>query len=175
MGRLYLAYGSNLSRARMAERCPQAVPLRALLVPGWRLGFERVATIIRDDSAVLPAALYRLTAACERTLDRIEGVSEGRYRRHMLPLPPESEADPRAEVMALTYIKIDARRGPPLPVYLAHIADGYRDWSHDPALLDQALRSVADLPTSPDGAPSPGPPRGATRDRASHAGDGHHG
>jgi len=137
---LYLAYGSNLSRARMAARCPAAQPVRPVTVTGWGLRFETVATIVPDPRATLCAALYRLTPACERTLDAVEGVDEGRYRRATLQVP-----GPGGEVGSepvLTYIKIDARRGPPTQDYLAHIAAGFADWGLDGAPLRDALVRV---------------------------------
>lgn len=128
---LYVAYGSNLSRTRMARRCPRAEPLSAICLKGWRLRFERVATLVPDPTGRVPAALYRLTEDCRRILDVVEGVDEGRYRRHWLPLAGRPGA---GGVRALTYLKIDARRGPPSSDYLSHIVAGYRDWGHDAAL-----------------------------------------
>ncbi|SDE98922.1 gamma-glutamylcyclotransferase family protein [Rhodospira trueperi] len=136
MARLYLAYGSNLSTARMAGRCPAASPVRPVTVAGWRLRFDKVATIERAADGSLPAALYRITAGCERTLDTLEGVTEGRYRRVWLTLPAETGGDHRI----LSYIKIDARRGPPTGAYVRHIAAGYDDWGHDLTDLVAALR-----------------------------------
>jgi len=137
---LYLAYGSNLSRARMAQRCPAARPLRPVSLSGWALRFERVATIAPVAGARLAGALYRLTAECERTLDRVEGVAEGRYRRVQVTVP--DPASPSGNDLALTYIKIDGRCGPPTTDYLAHIVAGFRDWELDDALLHAALRAV---------------------------------
>jgi gamma-glutamylcyclotransferase (GGCT)/AIG2-like uncharacterized protein YtfP len=138
---LYLAYGSNLSKTRMAARCPAAMPLRAVLLPGWRLRFERVATIEPAAGSALPGALYRLTPACTQVLDAVEGVAEGRYARVRLRLPAGPEGAVGAQGV-LTYIKRDARRGAPTPAYLGHIAAGYRDWGHDPAALAGALARV---------------------------------
>lgn len=136
MARLYMAYGSNLSTARMAGRCPAAIPVRPVTVPGWRLRFDKVATIEPTPDGVLPAALYRITTRCEQTLDRLEGVAQGRYRRIWLTLPAETGRDQRV----LSYIKIDARRGPPAGAYVRHIAAGYDEWGHDLSELVAALR-----------------------------------
>jgi len=134
--RLYLAYGSNLSTARMAHRCPAAVPIRAVTVPDWRLRFETVATLEPAPGDHVPAALYGVTAACETALDRVEGVDEGRYRRHWVDIPDDAGTTHRV----LTYIKVDARRGPPRGAYVRHIAAGYHDWGHDLSALLAALR-----------------------------------
>ncbi|WP_170294733.1 gamma-glutamylcyclotransferase [Roseospira navarrensis] len=147
-GVLYFAYGSNLSRTRMAGRCPASRPLWRAWAPGWALRFERVATIVPAPSACVPGAVYRLTEACEAALDRIEGIHEGRYRRHSL-----TAVDAHGRPMpALTYVKIDARRGPPVPAYLGHIEAGYRDWTLEVWALSQAV-SAADAaePSSTDG------------------------
>lgn len=137
---LYLAYGSNLSRARMGRRCPAARPLWSVTVPGWALRFERVATIVPHPRACLAGALYRLTPECQRTLDRVEGVAEGRYRRTALMLP-DGEGGPRP---VLTYIKIDARHGPPTQAYLAHVVAGFQDWGLDQHTLWAAVAAVED-------------------------------
>jgi len=135
---LYFAYGSNLSLDRMALRCPAARPLWSVRVPDWRLRFERVATIAPAPGACVLGAVYALTPACEATLDRIEGVDEGRYRRRKLTIPhPDGHA---AEV--LTYVKIDARRGAPTAAYMGHIKAGYRDWGLDPTALRVAERET---------------------------------
>jgi len=131
---LYFAYGSNLSLDRMALRCPAARPLWPVRVPDWRLCFEQVATIAPAPGAFVLGAVYALTPACEATLDRIEGVDKGRYRRHRLTIPhPDGSS---AEV--LTYVKIDARRGAPTEAYMGHIKAGYRDWAFDPTALKVA-------------------------------------
>jgi len=54
----------------------------------------------------------------------------------------------------LTYIKVDARRGPPTASYLGHIETGFRDWGLDPALLRAALAMVAAAGAGEDGSPS---------------------
>ncbi len=141
---LYLAYGSNLSRTRMARRCPAARPLWPVTLPGWVLRFERVATIASDAEGRLAAAVYHLSPACARALDQVEGVAEGRYRRATLTVPrPVPEGD---GAQVLTYIKVDDRRGPPAPDYVQHILDGFADWGLDLALLRAAL---ADAEASP--------------------------
>ncbi|MBB4266734.1 gamma-glutamylcyclotransferase (GGCT)/AIG2-like uncharacterized protein YtfP [Roseospira visakhapatnamensis] len=137
---LYLAYGSNLSRARMAARCPAARPLRPVTLPGWALRFERVATIVPDRDAHVRAALYRLTETCRRTLDRIEGVGEGRYRCALVSLP----ATEGVSAPVLTYIKVDDRRGPPTQDYLDHVVAGFQDWGFDLAPLRRAVAGAAD-------------------------------
>jgi len=129
-----------MSLRRMAHRCPDARPVASVFLPGWRLQFERVATLAPDAAACVPAALYRVTEACQRALDVIEGVDEGRYRRHLLALGPD--ADGGADGTALTYLKVDDRRGPPAEAYLAHIVAGYHDWGHQARL--GMLRAAAD-------------------------------
>ncbi|MBB4312149.1 gamma-glutamylcyclotransferase family protein [Roseospira marina] len=134
----YFAYGSNLSLDRMALRCPAARPMWGIRIPGWQLRFERVATMVPVPGAWLCGGIYVLTPACVAMLDRIEGVAEGRYRRHRLRLVPFLHG----LVEALTYIKIDARSGPPTPAYLAHLEAGYRDWGFESAALWAATREA---------------------------------
>ncbi len=82
--KLYFAYGSNLSKAQMQERCPASVPFEPYLLTQFRLEFVGestlrwgpggVATIIPSPVQVVPGALYRITPEDEEALDGFEGV-----------------------------------------------------------------------------------------------------
>ena len=80
---LYIAYGSNMNRRQMAYRCPRAKPVGPVWLKGWRLVMKRVADVEPDPEAIIPAALWRITAACEEALDLYEGFSTF-YTKHRL-------------------------------------------------------------------------------------------
>lgn len=127
--RRYLAYGSNLCAVQMARRCPQAVAGEVVRLPGWRFAINRhgVATLRRENAATAFGMVWHLTEACERTLDRYEGVRSNLYRKEMI----EAGGAP-----ALVYLATEDRPGQPRPDYLEGIIaaaervglpDAYRD------------------------------------------------
>ena len=126
---LYVAYGSNMNRCLMARRCPQARPLAAIRLEGWRLVMKRVADIEPDTQAVTPAALWEITRACERALDAYEGFPHLYVKERIAVALPNGR---RAKPMA--YVMNGPRQrdyGPASDGYLASIADGYRDFGFD--------------------------------------------
>ena len=110
--RRYIAYGSNMCQAQMAQRCPGATLLGVASLPG------RCFVINRDGFATLVAApdghayglVWTLTEADERSLDVYEGVAEGAYRKEAVMLAEHGAA--------LIYIAADATPGTPLAAYL---------------------------------------------------------
>ncbi|WP_369407865.1 gamma-glutamylcyclotransferase family protein [Roseomonas rosulenta] len=112
--RRYLAYGSNLCAVQMAQRCPQAVPGEVVSLSGWRFVINRrgVATLLRDEVATAYGLIWHLTEACERALDRYEGVAKDIYRKEMI----EAGGGP-----ALVYLAGEQRPGQPRPGYLEGI------------------------------------------------------
>lgn len=114
--RLYFAYGSNLSKQRIGQRCTDHVPFGLGVLDGWRLVINQrgVATITPDPEARTEGFLWFVSAADEAALDRAEGVAIGCYRREhmMVRLSPQDTA-----VQALVYIDDDVRPGTPRPGY----------------------------------------------------------
>jgi gamma-glutamylcyclotransferase (GGCT)/AIG2-like uncharacterized protein YtfP len=138
---LYFAYGSNLLRRAMAQRCPRSHPLERATVAGYRLVFRGFADLIADPSSTLHGALYRVTPACLRALDAYEGVPE-QYRR--VTLTTLTETGP-CEALAYAMNVSDETAGfaPPALAYYGEIARGYADWGLDQQALRRArLASV---------------------------------
>ncbi|WP_431284405.1 gamma-glutamylcyclotransferase family protein [Humitalea sp. 24SJ18S-53] len=130
---LYAAYGSNLNRTQMAARCPAAVSAGGVLVPGWRLAFNKWALIERDPEAEVAVGLWTVTPACLTSLDRFEGVPHA-YVRDLLPLPDGRQA--------VVYHDVAARPGPPSLAYVQRIRAGYRDFGFDLSGLAAALARI---------------------------------
>ncbi|MCB1216525.1 gamma-glutamylcyclotransferase [bacterium] len=139
--RLYFAYGSNLSRAQMAERCPAALPLAPYALGGHRLEFVGagtarwgrggVATVVPQSGSSVPGALWLLTPECEAALDHFEGIASGHYFRDEQLM--QHDGNP-----VLIYIAT-AERGAankPNRKYLDVIREGYVNWQLDTAGLD---------------------------------------
>jgi hypothetical protein len=138
---LYAAYGSNLDHARMLGRCGGAAAVGAVMLPGWRLVVNRFASIARDEAALLPLGLWRITPGHLTALDRAEGTALGVYARIRIRLP----APVAGHDEAWTYVERVHRAGPPDAWYVAHLRQGYRDFSLDAAALDSALAGWAGI------------------------------
>ena len=139
---LYAAYGSNLSLAQMAHRCPGARPLMAGSLPNYRLAFRSpsggngVANIEPCEQVSVPVALYEITPADLRALDHYEGFP-GLYRREAVAV---EAADGRAIDAVVYILNTPTVEAPPSRAYLAGIAEGYRDWG----LSADSLAALAD-------------------------------
>jgi hypothetical protein len=132
MTKLYLAYGSNMNKAQMRRRCPAAKPLRAIVIDDARLVFRGVADIEFCQGASVPVVLWEITDACERALDRFEGVANGVYEKRTIPLDNGEDA--------LTYVMCSNGISPPTREYFERIKQGYADFEIDPEPLDVALK-----------------------------------
>ena len=125
----YFAYGSNLNRKQMLERCPDSKPKFVATLPNYNLifaGWSRkwrggVATIKRFGGEKVLGGIYDVSEQCLRQLDRYE---EG-YDR--LKVTVFTELDEPIE--AITYIKSgQLEETQPSKEYLAIIQQGCRDW-----------------------------------------------
>jgi hypothetical protein len=115
IARRYVAYGSNMSRGQMAERCPAARPLGVAVLPGRRFLINRdgYATLVAAPAECAYGLVWTLDAADESSLDRYENVAAGEYRKETVLLAEFGEA--------LIYIAADATPGRPVPGYLEGI------------------------------------------------------
>lgn len=126
----YFAYGSNLSKKQMSERCPDSKPMFIATLPNYRMvfaGWSRkwrggVASLKTFRGAKVPGAIYEVTEECLRRLDKYEAG----YNRVKVTVFDE-DGEP---VEAITYIKAgQIEETSPSKDYLAVIQQGYRDWS----------------------------------------------
>lgn len=128
----YFAYGSNLDKKQMMERCPGCRPVTAAVLPNYRLfftGWSRtwhggVATIIPFKGDKVSGAIYEISEKDLAKLDAAEGYP-GNYIRINVRVFDE---DGRTWD-AFTYVKtgkIDESQ--PSKEYVDTIKRGYRDW-----------------------------------------------
>lgn len=130
--KLYFAYGANLNMSAMAQRCPDAEPVSAFYLPGQRLTFSGVATIVPDESAVVPGALWRISPRDEANLDVFEGFPD-LYRKKNFRINGRK---------FMAYVMNETTEWPPNPGYVNTIRQGYLDWKLDTSTLDRAVNSV---------------------------------
>ena len=125
----YFAYGSNLNKKQMMERCPDSKPVFTATLPNYKLvfaGWSRqwrggVASIKSFRGDRVRGAIYEVSEQCLRQLDRFES---GYNRFKVTVLGEDSEP-----IEAITYIKAgQLEETPPSKEYLAIIQQGLRDW-----------------------------------------------
>ena len=131
---LYFAYGSNMSRAQMRERCPGHECLGTAVLPRYALCFPRsspvrlcgVAGIEQCEGAEVWGVVYRLTQHDIATLDRREGYDPAkpfhvnRYNRKTVRVLMDGRA-----VECVTYMaRAEPGRHVPSADYLAAIITG---------------------------------------------------
>lgn len=128
----YFAYGLNLNKKQMLERCPDSKPRFKATLPHYKLiftGWSRqwrggAASIkpFRDERVI--GAIYEVSDADIRKLDKYEGYPT-EYNR--LPVRVFNEDGDAIE--AITYIKArQPEETRPSQEYLALLQQGYRDW-----------------------------------------------
>jgi gamma-glutamylcyclotransferase (GGCT)/AIG2-like uncharacterized protein YtfP len=120
----YFAYGTNMSRAPMASRCPGASVVDRAVLRRHRFIFNArgYGTVVPDASADVHGVLWTIDLSDERALDEYEAVAAGLYRKERRTVAV-SEGERRA-VDALIYIASDSRPGVPLIGHLQQILSG---------------------------------------------------
>ena len=125
----YYAYGSNLSKKQMKERCPDSRPLFTAVLPNYKLvfsGWSREwrggkATLISSRGDKIRGAVYEVSEICLRKLD---GYEAGYSRLNVTVFDEDNEPH-----QAVTYIKSgQIEETIPSQEYGAIIRQGYRDW-----------------------------------------------
>jgi len=128
----YFAYGSNLNRKQMLERCPDSKPRFTATLPNYKLvfvGWSRqwrggVASIRPFRGEKVLGAIYEISEQCLRRLDRYEGYPDNYNRLKVTVFNEDGEA-----IQAVTYIKAgQSEETRPSSGYLSVIQQGYKDW-----------------------------------------------
>ena len=130
--KLYIAYGSNLNLAQMANRCPTAAVVGASAMKDCRLLFRgahagAVATVEPYKGGCVPVLVWEITPADEAALDRYEGYPYF-YRKEKIKVKLDGKT-----VSAMVYIMnvaeddLEAYRplGCPSAYYYDTIREGY--------------------------------------------------
>jgi hypothetical protein len=121
---LYFAYGSNMDRAAMRQRCPGSKPLGPARLARHRLviGAQGYASVVHDPRRSVWGLVWDLALADVSALDRYEDVGNGLYAKAMQPVITASGAR-----RALIYLAADPRPGPARPGYVEGILAAARD------------------------------------------------
>ncbi len=128
----YFAYGSNLSRKQMMERCPESKPMFVATLPNYKLifvGWSRqwrggVATIKPLRGEKVLGGIYEVSEKDLKQLDSSEGYPDSYQRLKVTVFDEDGN-----QVEAVTYVKSGRlEETQPSKEYLAIVQQGYRDW-----------------------------------------------
>ncbi len=139
MGRLYVAYGSNLHLSQMAARCPSATIYGTGQLNNWELLFRGKednahATISRKKGSSVPVLVWDIQPSDERRLDLYEGYPRYYVKQNvMVDIGGQKKK-------AMVYI-MDAKQqaAKPSKTYVETILQGYQDNNLDIAYLKKFL------------------------------------
>lgn len=143
MGKLYIAYGSNLNLAQMAARCPSASIYAAGLLNNWELIYRGTqtnshATIRRKKGSIVPVLVWEIQPRDEARLDLYEGYPRYYFKQNvMVDINGKKKK-------AMVYI-MDKRQlpGRPSRQYIHTIRQGYLDNDFDMGYFDESLEKNA--------------------------------
>jgi len=128
----YFAYGSNLNKKLMLERCPDSKPMFVASLPNYNLvfvGWSRqwrggVASIRPFRGEKILGAIYEVSDRDLRRLDSSQGYPSNYNRLNVTVFDEDGEP-----IKAITYIKSgQSEEVQPSKEYFAIIQQGYRDW-----------------------------------------------
>jgi len=141
--KLYIAYGSNMNLAQMANRCPTAAVVGGSELRGYRLLFRgghanAVATVEPHKGGSVPVVVWEITPADEAALDRYEGFPF-LYRKETVKIKLNGKT---TKVMVyIMNVKDNSGYRPlgrPSPYYYTTILEGYKSAGFDVEVLRQA-------------------------------------
>ena len=147
-GKLYFAYGSNTNLEQMKERCPDAEPVCGAVLDNYSLVFRSrndgngVAAIVPHEGQRVHGVLWKLTAKCERSLDRWEGWPF-LYDKQTVAVRDRDGNHYNVMTYSMTHVMT---REPAVPsqAYYQRIQDGYRQNKLPVRALSLALRRTRD-------------------------------
>lgn len=132
---LAFAYGSNMDKAAMAQRCPRASLLGRAILPRHRFALmpNGFATVLRDPAASVGGLLWNLTFADLAALDRYEEVGAGLYVKMLQPVLREGASPLRA----LVYVGVPGKMtGRAPPEYMTSIVAAASEHGFSPDYLN---------------------------------------
>lgn len=146
MDKYYLAYGSNLSMAQMAQRCPDAIYVGTAELEDYQLLFKgsqsgSYLTVESKKGSTVPVLVWRISERDEHYLDRYEGYPSFYYKKTM-EVEVQSFIGEKTDGIteAIIYIMHEDRPlGCPTKHYYDVCLEGYKRFHFDEAILEKAF------------------------------------
>lgn len=122
----YFAYGSNMSRAVMAQHAPDAVPVGVAKRDDWRfiIGPGGYGSIMPSPGSVVYGVVWNVSERDLVGLDAYEQVAGGLYHRRDLEVSMNDRP-----LMTLTYIVTKAGTGTSRRGYIPLVLEAARSWA----------------------------------------------
>ncbi len=141
-GLFYFAYGSNMSLARMTERCGKDnfVDLGKAQLPGYSFYFygRGYANIRPMASQTIEGVLFQIKDACLKSLDRVEGYPNT-YQRQAVKIDWKN-----TNVLAQVYIvEKDQTMGTPTAEYYQIVLSGAQEHNLSDSYINQ-IKALAE-------------------------------
>lgn len=131
----YFAYGSNMNRAAMMQRCPDARAIGPATLAGYRffVGVDGWGSVKSSAGDTVHGVLWDLTPRCVAALHAYELLHAGLYDVRHLSVRTSARLMP-----AMVYLLRRRKSGMPKPGYVEMIASAARAWK----LPEAYIRSV---------------------------------
>lgn len=139
MKKYYIAYGSNMNTNDMKKRCPAAKRIGKFEMTGYRLMFNKYATIIKAKNSSVPAVLWEISEEDEKSLDIYEGFPKLYRKKTVVLYINDKKAD------AFIYIMNNFVPNPPTKEYFDRILYSYREHYFETDVLKEALTSTISI------------------------------
>ena len=135
----YAAYGSNLNKKQMLERCPASKPYKGLKLDGYRLVFNGVANIEKKIKNNIFIGIYSITKECEKSLDVYEEFPLIYKKRFIFAMV-------KGKKKKIMFYAMNNRFDYSVPYlkYFNVIKKGYEDWGFDIINLKNAGKHSLD-------------------------------
>lgn len=132
---LYFAYASNLSKEYMISRCPEATPIKKVVLKGYKLSFNQLADIILQEDEMVFGAIYVISKQDLENLDKLEGYPD-LYDR----IDIEVEDEKGNKYDAFAYAMVEKGLELPPDHYYQILIQGYEDWDLPVEHLEKAKK-----------------------------------
>ena len=150
MGKVYVAYGSNLNKQQMRGRCPGSKFLGTGVIEDYELQFKGSlhgahATIAPKEGSAVPVGLWMIQDRDERSLDRYEGYNAKGYcyyDKEQISVKMDNGCSMEGMVYVMDRMK---DFGLPSRGYYQTVRQGYLDCKLDLDVLESALEHSAEL------------------------------
>ena len=131
---VYGAYGSNLNKNQMINRCPSSKAIGSVFLDDWTIHFLGVANLVKAKNKKAPIGLFELTEECEKSLDKFEQYPL-LYRKEFFLVYLNNKI-----VNMMTYIMQPGyETSPPSKAYFNSIYQGYLDFNFPTTSIVESL------------------------------------
>ena len=139
--RYYLAYGSNLNKKQMSDRCPTSTVIGCSTLNDYYLLFKKSSsgsylTVEKQEGSIVPLGVWKVSKEEEALLDRREGCPTWYYKKEIEVVLKETGKT----IHGFIYILRETKPfGVPKTDYVNRCRKGYEDFGFDEAILNKAV------------------------------------